>query len=68
MDQTEPRTKRGGRGVAENISGGGGTTHTYTITGEPILSLYTPLDMYLPDSNFIQLTMGQHQSPAILQS
>lgn len=39
---------------------------TYTLTEKPTLSLYTPLGIYLPDRNVVQLTLEQDQSPAFL--
>lgn len=39
---------------------------THALTGEPSQSLYTPLGIYLPDKNWVQLTLDQDQSPAFL--
>lgn len=65
MDQTVPRTKRGGR-RAEKKMGEVELSTTYTLTEKPTLSLYTPLGIYLPDRNLDQLTLDQDQSPAFL--
>lgn len=39
---------------------------THALTGKPSRSLYTLLGIYLPDKNWVQLTLDQDQSPAFL--
>lgn len=59
---------QGQREVGEGLEKKNGEVElsTYTLTEKPTLSLYTPLGIYLPDRNLVQLTLDQDQSPAFL--